>query len=69
MSNKGSGTFIENLTPQGFLNACLEENTRRLSRFDERLLRPQLLGAIAKVALNTLNLLPSRQPQSKVAKL
>ncbi len=68
MTFKGSGTFIENLTPQGFLSACLEENTRRLSRFDERLLRPQLLNAIAKVALNTLNLLPSQQPQSKVAK-
>ena len=69
MTFKGSGTFIENLTPQGFLNACLEENSRRLSCFDERLLRPQLLGAIAKIALNILNLLPSRQPQSRIAKL
>ena len=47
----GADTFIDNLTPQSFLNACLEENTRRMSRFDDRLLRPQLLNAIAKIAL------------------
>ena len=64
----GVDTFIDNLTPQAFLAACLEENTRRMSRFDEGLLQPQLLRAIAKVALNTLNLLPSRQHHPGIAK-
>ena len=64
---KGAGTFIENITPQGFLSACLEENTRRMSRFDERLLQPQFLSTIAKVALNMLNLLPLRPTHAEVA--
>ncbi|MBW4446858.1 MAG: hypothetical protein KME38_08265 [Spirirestis rafaelensis WJT71-NPBG6] len=42
-----------------FLSACLEENARRMSRFDDRLLQPQLIPALATTALHTLK--PTRQ--------
>ncbi len=65
----GANTFIDTLTPQAFLTACLEENTRRMSYFDQRLLQPKLLSTVSKVALNILNFLPSRPPQSRTVKL
>lgn len=56
----GASVFAEDLTPDKFLSTCLEENERRMSVFDHRLLRPQFIPAIAKVALSSLKLLPKR---------
>jgi len=56
----GASAFAADLTPATFLSTCLEENTRRMSVFDDRLLRPQLVPRIAKVALSGLRILPRR---------
>ena len=56
----GADAFVENLTPAAVLAACLEENTRRLARFDRRLLVPRLVPRLAGLALGVLNRLPHR---------
>ncbi len=57
------GSIVDaNLTVEQFLATCLERNAHRMSGFDARLLRPQLLPAVAALALNTLKLLPKRHP-------
>jgi hypothetical protein len=57
----GAENFMDNLTPKRFLYTCLEENTRRLSAFDSRLLQPRLMPNLAQIALPVLKLLPSRR--------
>lgn len=56
----GASVFAEDLTPETFLSTCLEENARRMSVFDDRLLRPQFIPAITKIALSSLRILPKR---------
>lgn len=51
-----------NLTLDGFLATCLEENAKRMSVYDDRLLKPMLLPAIASGALKMIRLLPQRKP-------
>jgi len=63
----GAGTFVDNLTPNRVFSACLQENERRMSVFDERLLQPRLLPRLSAIAHRTLSLLPRRQPDAKAA--
>jgi hypothetical protein len=63
----GASVFAEDLTPEKFLSTCLEENTRRMSVFDDRLLRPQFISAIASFALSLLKLLPRRNTKLHAA--
>lgn len=56
-----AGNFMDNLTLELFLSTCLEENTRRMSVFDQQLLQPQLLPTLAATALRVLKLRPRRQ--------
>ena len=58
----GASTFIDDLSLEMFLSNSLQENQRRMSSFDSRLLRPQLLPGLATVALSTLKWLPKRNP-------
>ncbi|MDX2099646.1 MAG: ferritin-like domain-containing protein [Leptolyngbyaceae cyanobacterium bins.59] len=58
---KGGSVFEFDLTPEKFLTICLQENDRRMSQFDDRLLRPQLLPSLGRVALNVLKLKPGRK--------
>jgi hypothetical protein len=44
------GTF-EELSARSFLELCLSENDRRLSSYDERLLRPRLVPGAVRLAL------------------
>ncbi len=66
----GASAFPFEITPQRFLSTCLSENDRRLSRFDERLLRPQLMPVIATWGMRSLKLLsrskstPDQPPNS-----
>jgi len=60
----GASAFTIDLTPEKFLTACLQENQRRMSKFDSRLLQPQLMPRIASIALQTLQLLPRRKPRT-----
>jgi len=56
----GADAFVDNLTPGVVLTACLEENTRRLAGFDERLLAPRFAPRMARVALGIITRLPRR---------
>lgn len=60
----GASNFIDNVTPELLLSTCLQENSRRLGVFDKELLQPQLVPNLAKIALATLRLIPSRQSHS-----
>ncbi|MBV9388416.1 MAG: ferritin-like domain-containing protein [Chroococcidiopsidaceae cyanobacterium CP_BM_ER_R8_30] len=57
----GASEFTADLTPEKFLSTCLEENLRRMSVFEDQLLRPQLIPRLSKVALSVLKVLPRRQ--------
>ncbi len=45
------GDVLSELTPAGFLRACVEENDRYMAAFDPRLLRPRVIPALARFAL------------------
>jgi len=55
---------MDDLTPESFIAACLEENKKRMSKFDKRLLEPQLMPRISSIALRTLQLIPKRKPST-----
>ncbi|ALF56017.1 hypothetical protein ACX27_29290 [Nostoc piscinale CENA21] len=57
----GASVFSQDLTLEKFLKVCIQENQRRMSKFDSRILQPQLLPRLASTALNTLQLLPKRK--------
>ncbi len=59
----GASNVSIDLTPEKFLSTCLQENKRRMSIFDERLLRPQLIPSFATAALRSLQVLPRRKPR------
>lgn len=52
--------FIDDFSIEMLLSICLQENVRRMSSFDDRLLQPRLLPALSQVALSSLKLLPKR---------
>ena len=56
-----ASNFMDNLTLELFLSTCLEENTRRMSVFDQHLLQPRLLPKLAATALRILKVRPRRQ--------
>lgn len=62
----GASTFMDDLTPELFLSMTLQENARRMSAFDRRLLQPKLLPRVSAIALRTLKLLPQRQASAKI---
>lgn len=57
----GAGAFTDNLTPARVFSVCLQENEKRMSSFDDRLLQPRLLPKLSAIALQMLKLLPQRQ--------
>ena len=59
----GASAFTIDLTPEMFLSTCLQENARRMSKFDQRLLQPQLMPAIATTALRTLQFSSQLKPK------
>jgi hypothetical protein len=48
--------FLEGFTFRQFLKDCYAENQRRMAVFDEKLLRPSFMPALADVALTSLRL-------------
>jgi hypothetical protein len=50
----GHHTMQSTLTPRRFLELCLQENARRLSGYDARLLRPRLVPAVAQALCRVL---------------
>ncbi len=65
----GASTFMNDLTPELFLSMTLQENARRMSAFDRRLLQPKLLPRLSAIALRILRILPQRQPSAKISVL
>ncbi|HEY9637737.1 MAG TPA: ferritin-like domain-containing protein [Coleofasciculaceae cyanobacterium] len=63
----GASSFTMDLTAEKFLAACIEENQRRMSKFDQRLLQPQLMPAIAQTAYRIVKLLPRRKPRTEAS--
>lgn len=59
-----SNNFLDNLTPQKVFSMCLQENEKRMSAFDQRLLQPRLFPRLSAIALQTLKLLPKRASTS-----
>jgi hypothetical protein len=47
-------TSFADVSPRKFVELCLSENERRLKPYDERLLRPSFVPAIAKAALSAM---------------
>lgn len=60
----GTNIFTKDLTLEKFLEICLVENQRRMSKYDPRLLQPQLLPRLANFALSILQLIPKRKLQN-----
>jgi hypothetical protein len=60
----GASAFAIELTPEMFLSACVQANARRMSRFDDRLLQPQLIPALATAALRTLQFFSRLKPKT-----
>ena len=55
---------LDDLTPEIFLTACIEENKKRMSKFDPQLMQPQLMPRLANIALRTLQLVPKWKSSS-----
>ncbi|MFN9176629.1 MAG: hypothetical protein ACK58N_19545 [Synechocystis sp.] len=53
--------FMDDLTAELFFKTCLEENAKRMGKFDDRLLQPLLLPRLSQLALSTLTLLPQKK--------
>ena len=60
----GAQAFVDDLTPQLVVRACVAENERRMAGFDRRLLVPQLIPRLAGFANAALGLLPDRSARS-----
>jgi len=55
--------FAFDITPAQFVETCLQENHKRMSRFAPELLQPVLLPQLCRIALQPLKLWPSSQPK------
>ncbi len=60
----GAGAVTIDLTLENFLSTCIQENDRRMSVYDPRLLRPEFLPKVAKTAFGMIKLLPKRNPST-----
>lgn len=56
-----ASVFLEGFTVDKLISTCLQENARRMSVFNEQLLKPQLLPTLAQVALSAIKLFPKPQ--------
>ena len=59
-----ASVFLDGFNPEMLISTCLQENARRMSSFDDRLLLPEFLPTLAQFALSTLKLIPKRHPQN-----
>lgn len=58
---------LDDLTPETFMAACLEENQKRMSKFDPMLLQPQLMPTLTNLAYRTLKILPRRKSSTEAS--
>lgn len=57
----GAQSLALNLTLESFLDTCLQENAKRMSVYDDRLLKPMLIPRLSAAALRVIRLLPKRK--------
>ncbi|MBO3461878.1 ferritin-like domain-containing protein [Aetokthonos hydrillicola Thurmond2011] len=57
-----ASVFLEGFSVDQLVSTCLQENARRMSIFDDELLKPQLLPVLARAALSATKLFPKRRP-------
>jgi hypothetical protein len=62
----GVGRALAGMTPALFLQTCLSENEREMARFDPRLLRPQVMPEVARLALRLIERVSWAQEVSRV---
>lgn len=60
----GASSVMSGLTPERFLQTCIRENDRRMSLYDQRLLQPKVMPALAGVGLRVVRLLPKGRSRS-----
>lgn len=60
----GASAFTDDLSLDMFLSTCIQENARRMRSFDDRLIRPQLLPTLSKIALSATKLIAKGNPRS-----
>lgn len=63
----GASAVSVNLTPELFLSTCLQENQRRMSVYDERLLRPEVMPMLTSAVYRIFKLLPQRKPGTEAS--
>ncbi|MGE0734986.1 MAG: ferritin-like domain-containing protein [Alphaproteobacteria bacterium] len=51
MTMKGHEAMGIDLSPRSFLQLCLAEDTRRMARYDSRLVRPRIMPRLVRMAL------------------
>ncbi len=56
----GANRFMEDLTPELFLQTCLAENHQRMKQFHPQLLQPLLLPRLSRLSLNILKYFPQK---------
>ncbi|MBD2185104.1 ferritin-like domain-containing protein [Planktothrix sp. FACHB-1355] len=56
----GASSVTSNLTLEKFVSTCIQENDRRMSVYDSKLLRPEFLPRVAKTAFGMMKLLPKQ---------
>ncbi len=61
LTSGGSQAIFEGVTPQAFLEVALAEHRAMMERFDARLLKPQIVPALATAAVLGLRMLPPRK--------
>ncbi len=62
-----ASVFLDGFTFRRFLEDCYAENARRMTVFDEGLLRPAFLPRLADIALASLRLWSRRRPADRAA--
>jgi len=62
----GAKSIQVDLSLDTFLDTCLQENEKRMSHYDSRLLRPDFLPAVTGVALHAVKLFPKKKQTTVV---
>jgi hypothetical protein len=64
-----ANVFLDDFSVERLLSECLSENKQRMRSFDEKLLKPQLLPILARIALSGLQLFsrPSLHRKENIA--
>jgi len=60
----GASIFTNDITIEKFIAVCLQENQRRMSKYDSQLLQPLFLPRLTRIVLRILQLVPKHKIQA-----